>query len=71
MAQMVETIKKKDLQLQQKADSLNKAEQVIRKMNAEVENARRINDFNERQIKQLKEQFKNMQHAYSSQEKDL
>ena len=71
MAQMVETIKKKDLQLQQKADSLNKAEQVIRKMNAEVENARRNNDFNERQIKQLKEQFKNMQHAYSSQEKDL
>ena len=66
MAQMADTIKKKDLLLQQKAESLNKAEHVIRKMNTEVENARRNNDFNERQIKQLKEQFKNMQHAYSS-----
>ena len=48
MTQMAETIKRKDLLLQQKADSLNKAEQVIRKMNTEVENARRNNDFNER-----------------------
>lgn len=57
---MTETNKTKDFLLQQKAESLNKAEQVIRKMNTEVENARRNNDFNERQVKQLKEQFKNM-----------
>ena len=57
---MTETNKTKDFLLQQKAESLNKAEQVIKKMNTEVENARRNNDFNERQVKQLKEQFKNM-----------
>jgi len=40
-------------------------------MNTEVENAKRSNEFNERQMKLLKEQFKNMQVVYSSQEKDL
>ena len=50
-----QTIADKDELLTAKTEALNKAEQVIRKMNTEVENAKRNNDFNERQMKLLKE----------------
>ena len=59
------------MQLATNAESLNKAEQVIRKLNAEVQNAERTLDYSERQMKVLKEQYRNLQLSFDRQEKDI
>ena len=59
------------MQLATNAESLNKAEQVIRKLNTEVQNAERTLDYSERQMKVLKEQYRNLQLSFDRQEKDI
>lgn len=54
-----------------KSEALSKAEQVIRKLQYEVSNAKRVLDVNERELRLLKEQFRNLQSSYQSQETSI
>ena len=61
---MNETIGTKDVLIEQKGEALSKAEHVIRRMQAEVSNAKRVLEGNERELKVLKEQYRNLQVSY-------
>lgn len=71
VSDLMGTIQMKDSQLDRNKDALNKAEQVIKRLTTEISNARRQNDFNERQLTMLQEQYRNLQNSYNLQEKDI